>query len=293
VDSLDIARTDQTWQIGNVVISAIPEFVTWPVDDLIPDATPESCARFADWLPSQFLCPEGLQLTIQCFLVESQGRRIVVDTCIGNGKRRNNPRLDRLNRPFLKWFEQVAGQPESVDLVLCTHLHSDHVGWNTLWHDQRWVPTFPNARYLLNSVEVEYARDVTDGDAPEVFADSVQPLFDQDLVDVVTSDQQLTDEISLMSTAGHTVGHVSVWIESGDQHAVITGDALHHPVQVAEPGWRSKNDYDAGQAAESRQAITERCLTNDALLLGAHFVAPSGARLRQHGGICVPDFAVT
>lgn len=285
-----VATSVQVWQIGDVVVRAIPEFSTWPVDDLIADATPEACARFADWLPAQFLTPQGQQLSIQGFVVESQGRRVVVDTCIGNSKKRRNRRLDQLNTPFLDTLRAVAGPPESIDVVICTHLHSDHVGWNTVRREHGWVPTFPNARYLLSEIELDYFRQVVEGDAPEIIADSIQPVLDHDLVELVAPGKHVTDEVSLMSTPGHTIGHVSVWIESNGASALITGDALHHPVQIVEPGWRSNNDYDRRQAADSRRSIVERCIAKDALLIGSHFVAPSGVRLSREAGRCVPRF---
>jgi glyoxylase-like metal-dependent hydrolase (beta-lactamase superfamily II) len=280
----------QTWRVGDVAVRSVPEFSIWAADDLIPDATQPACAGYAGWLPSGAISSDGLQLAIQGFVIESRGRRILVDTCVGSGKSRRNPRLNCLDTPFLRNFHEIVGLPEVIDLVVCTHLHADHVGWNTTWVDGMWAPTFPNARYVLNDIETAYCRDATEGDAHEIFKDSIQPLFDHDLVDLVPAEHRLTDEVSLMSTPGHTIGHVSVWIESGGASALITGDAMHHSVQIARPEWGSKNDYDPDQAIASRRAIVDLCLSSNALLLGTHFVRPSGARLLSGPGGRVAEF---
>ena len=153
-----------------------------------------------------------------------------------------------------------AGFPvESIDTVVCTHLHVDHVGWNTRLTDAGWVPTFTGARYLFGRSEWEHwskSPDTQDGD---VIGDSVRPVVDAGLVDLVESDHQLTDEIQLESTPGHTPGHVSVRIKSRGEEAVITGDLIHHPIQCAEIEWASRFDVDPGKALETRRAFLARC----------------------------------
>ena len=143
---------------------------------------------------------------------------------------------------FLKDFEAAGFSRESIDVVLCTHLHIDHVGWNTMLVDGKWVPTFPNARYLMGRAEFDYWKAAPGSTAgePAVFADSVQPVWDAGLVDLVASDHQVCPEVSLVPTPGHTIDHVSVRIVSKGEEAVITGDFVHHPCQLAHPDWDTK-----------------------------------------------------
>jgi len=180
--------------------------------------------------------------------VKTPGLNIVVDTCVGNDKpRRLVPFLDELQTAFLAKLEAAGCRREQVDVVLCTHLHVDHVGWNTMLLDGAWVPTFPNARYLIGRAEYEHWRSVVDeidrsgATDPmqdferQTFADSVQPIVDAGLVELVEADHRICPEVSLRSTPGHTPGHVSVDIESAGRRGLITGDFVHHPCQITHP----------------------------------------------------------
>ena len=176
-----------------------------------------------------------------------------------------------------------AGSPrESIDVVLCTHLHLDHVGWNTMRVDGRWVPTFPNARYLFARTEWEYWKDQPEEFGP-VITDSVRPIIDAGLADLVEMDHQLTDEVRLEPTPGHTPGHVSVHIRSAGEEAMITGDMMHHPCQIARPDWSTVLDYDAEQSRRSRRGFLERCAQGPVLVIGTHFMPPTAGRIVRDG----------
>ncbi|MDH3704020.1 MAG: MBL fold metallo-hydrolase, partial [Alphaproteobacteria bacterium] len=205
------------WQIGDVKITRIVELeVTGGTRFILPDATREA-AREIDWLAPHFMDSEGrLIMSIHALILEVGDRRIMVDTCLGNDKERAIPGWHMRTGPFLEDIAAAGYPRESIDTVLCTHLHVDHVGWNTMRVDGKWVPTFPNARYLIGATEMthwqgEGGRNRRGDDA---FGDSVKPVLDAGLVDLVDSDHRLCDEIWLEPTPGHTPGHVSVRIAS-------------------------------------------------------------------------------
>lgn len=273
------------WTIGDVRVtrlleSEVPGRATW----LIPDASAEALARHADWLRPHFLDERGrIIAAVHALVVESQGRRIVVDTCVGNDKERAVPGWNRMQGPFLADLAAAGFARESIDTVVCTHLHVDHVGWNTMLVDGRWVPTFPNARYLFVRAEWEHWSAEPAAAEGDVVGDSVRPVVDAGLVDLVAPDHRLTDEVWLEPTPGHTPGHVSVRIRSGGADAVITGDVMHHPVQCAEPEWHSSFDVDPDAARRTRRAFLERYADQPVLVLGTHFATPVGGKIVRHG----------
>jgi glyoxylase-like metal-dependent hydrolase (beta-lactamase superfamily II) len=168
--------------------------------------------------------------------------------------------------------------------VICTHLHFDHVGWNTRRVDGVWRPTFPHARYTACEAEFRYwqsgpAREADDQRAG--FADSVAPLEAAGLLRLVPDDAVVTAGLRLVPSPGHTPRHVSVLLESNGESALITGDAMHHPAQIAYPDWGTTSDFDAGQARASRHALLERFADSDTLIIGSHFTAPGGGLLRR------------
>jgi glyoxylase-like metal-dependent hydrolase (beta-lactamase superfamily II) len=189
--------------------------------------------------------------------------------------------------------------PESIDTVLCTHLHVDHVGWNTRWVDGRWLPTFPNARYLFARKEWEHwsnedtkkrsadaqasAANPNTGYGDDILGDSVRPILDAGLADLVTTDHKLTDEVWLEPTPGHTPGHVSVRIESQGVRAVITGDLMHHPIQCSEPDLVVNFDTDREQARLTRRHFLGCCARDRVLVLGTHFAPPTAGRVVASG----------
>jgi glyoxylase-like metal-dependent hydrolase (beta-lactamase superfamily II) len=271
------------WRVGEVEIARVVEIEgPSPGSFLFAAATPERLLQYA-WLKPSFLTDDGRTLgSIHCFAIRSQDRTIVVDTCVGNDKPREVKNWNLRQGRFLQDLAEAGFPREQVDTVLCTHLHVDHVGWNTMLVEGHWVPTFPNARYLIGRREWEYWRDEPEGPDREVRNDSVRPIFGQ--ADLVESDHRITSEVFLEPTPGHTPGHVSVRISSGEAEAVITGDLMHHPVQCAEPDWAARFDVDAESARRTRRAFLERCASRPVLVLGTHFAAPTGGRVVRDGG---------
>jgi glyoxylase-like metal-dependent hydrolase (beta-lactamase superfamily II) len=250
---------------------------------LLPDATPANLAPMHAWLKPHFLRDDDqVPLSIHTFLIESDGARILVDTCIGNDKPRDHPEWNKRQSDFLSQLAARGAPADAVDLVMCTHLHVDHVGWNTSLVDGRWMPTFPNARYLFGRHEWDFWKNEVDPFGREARGDSIEPILEAGLADLVEMDHRLTGEVSLVPTPGHTPGHVSVLIESAGERAVITGDLFHHPAQFAHPTWQDVADVDTAHAARTRHTFMER-FSEGTLVLGTHFASPTGGRIVRDG----------
>lgn len=275
------------WQVGDVRITRILELeATGGTRFILPQATPDEILKHG-WLTPHFADENGkLRMSVHALVVETPTKRIVVDTCIGNDKERNIPAWSGLATNFLADLAAAGYPRESIDTVLCTHLHVDHVGWNTMLQDGAWVPTFPNARYLMGRNEFEYWREGGGGSAAtdhRVFIDSVQPVWDAGLVDLVETDHRVCEEVSLVPTLGHTPGHVSVRISSKGEEALITGDFTHHPCQLAHPDWASAADYDPEASTETRRRVYADLAGTPVLVIGTHFATPTAGRIVRDG----------
>lgn len=280
-----MATEYKTWQIGDVKVTRVLEQeAPLPPEALIANIDPERLAAHEAWLKPHFMNEEGqIVLSIHALVVESGGKTIVVDTCMGND-RPLPMEMGPLQTGFLADLEAVVPR-ERVDYVMCTHLHFDHVGWNTMLEGDAFVPTFPNARYLFAKGEYEHW---VDGPADENIdlQYGVQPVVDAGLHELVSDDHSITDEVSLEPTPGHTPGHVSVRIESQGRRAVITGDMVHHPVQLAEPGWGSHPDAQPERAIQTRRDFVARYGDTDVLVIGTHFSGPTSGYIKKTGEGC-------
>ncbi len=268
-------------RIAAFVERAGPTRPTW----LLPDAVPEAVERHRAWLAPHFLDDKGRLLqTIQAFVVDAPGLRMIVDTCAGNDKDRGGRQpFHMMHTTFLEDLTAAGFPPQSIDVVLCTHLHVDHVGWNTRLEGGRWVPTFARARHLFARREWEHWSTETNDDTKRIMADSVQPVLDAGLAQLVEMDHRISDEIWLEPTPGHTPGHVSVRFSSYGTDAVITGDLMHHPIQMAEPQWATDFDSDADHARKTRREFCERYADGPTTVLGTHFHHPTAGRIVRHG----------
>ena len=268
-------------RVTAVVERAGPTRPTW----LLPDATPEALEAHREWLAPHFLDEKGRFLqSIHTFVVRTPELTALVDTCVGNDKDRGGRAPFHMMRTtFLDDLAAAGVAPESVDVVLCTHLHVDHVGWNTRLENGRWVPTFPRARHLFGRREYEHWSAETDDDTRRIMADSVGPVLDAGLAELVEMDHRISSELWLEPTPGHTPGHVSLRLRSGDGEGVITGDLMHHPVQIAEPHWGSHFDTDVEQARKTRREFCDRYADSAVAVLGTHFHHPTAGRIVRHG----------
>lgn len=276
-----------TWKIGDVTITRIVELEIplpyHPEHAFLKQATPEALADIP-WVRPHFVTDEGaLILSIHALLVQAPGVNLVVDTCIGNDKPRAMLGGQPLQTEFVQSLEGAGCPREAVNAVVCTHLHVDHVGWNTMRVDGEWVPTFPNAQYLIGRREYDYWKSEGDDDQQTILGDSVQPVFDAGLATLVEMNHRISDEIRLTPTPGHTPGHVSVLIESNGERAMITGDMLHHPCQFAHPEWSPSFDEDPVGGAHMRQAVMEDVADAPVLVIGTHFAAPTAGHVRRDG----------
>lgn len=274
------------WRIGKVTVTKVVELErTGGTRFILPQAEPEIVKSRA-WMRPHFVDDDGrLKMSIHALVIEVGTRRIIVDTCLGNDKQgRHVPTWNNLQGTFLRDLEAAGFPRESIDTVMCTHLHVDHVGWNTMLVDGKWVPTFPNARYLMARSEFEYWRDERDNDEQRaVFGDSVAPVFEAGLVDLVETDHRICDEVRLVPTVGHTPGHCSVAIASDGEEALITGDFCHHPCQMAWPEWAATVDFDQQQSTRTRREVFGRLAGTRTLVIGTHFAGASSGRVQRDG----------
>ncbi len=271
-------------QIGDVEVWRILEingpFLT--PEDLYPNAGEDLHEVFQKHAPGQICQTSGrMILPVQGYLLKTPDHIILVDSCVGNDK--TVARLpdwhQRSDTRFMAALSAAGVGPTDVDYVLCTHLHVDHVGWNTQKLDGRWVPTFPNAKYVMpqDDEKVYRAQDT------DTFRESVLPVIEAGQAELVSADHMLGDCVSLIPTPGHTPGHVSVLIKSSGVEALITGDALHSTAQCCKPEWHFTFDTDAERAVTSRRTLLEQAAEKDCRVLGSHFLLPSIGRIQVDG----------
>jgi len=262
---------------------------TW----IMPKATKE-VARSVSWMAPNFSDDRGsMKFAIQLLVVDAPGIRIAVDTCVGNDKKRPLAHWHLRSAPFLEDLEKAGITTDSVTHVFCTHLHTDHIGWNTRWIDGCWVPTFPKAEYLFGKKEYDFwlaggraGENGSEGDIAEEMADSVQPIVDAGLAKFVDTDHVILNaaqtRIFLRPTPGHTPGHASLMIESKGAKAIITGDCFHHPIQLTKIDIGSRADTDSALAVNTRKCLLEELSGTSTLMFGTHFARPTAGTVVPH-----------
>lgn len=275
------------FQIGDLRLDRVveSEFPVLEPAEVYPDCTPADIERDISWLAPRFYDPAAgkLILAFQGFVIRSHGKTILVDTCVGDCKQRRRPAFDRQGWDWLDSLRSAGFAPEDIDIVLCTHFHVDHVGWNTRLVDGKWLPTFPNARYLFTRKEWDYWRS-GEGESNiartgDYMTDSIIPVVDAGLVDFVDTDHSIDDAVSLLPAPGHTPGLVCVSLKSRGQHAIIASDLLHTVLQVAYPDWSTRFCADPELSRRTRRAFLERYANADVLILPAHFPAPTAGHI--------------
>jgi glyoxylase-like metal-dependent hydrolase (beta-lactamase superfamily II) len=274
-------ETMRTWKIGDVEITRIVEVNNWKDDItmLLPDATQQTVLAYP-WLQPHYATPQGqMIISFQCFVMRTPELRIMLDTCIGSDRQREFDIFTNMQSDFLSDLKAAGVRTEEIDVVLCTHLHFDHVGWNTRLVEGQWVPTFPNARYLFGRREYEHWKmlEETHGyhDLNHMH-DAVRPVVDAGLVDLIEPDHEICRELKLRPTPGHTPGHVSIGIESRGERAIVTGDMMHNPIQLERPDDPARFDMDQAMARRTRVAFIDDLANSDVLVIGSHFSDPTG-----------------
>ena len=276
----------KTWQIGDVRVSRIVEI--WDFQDDIrmtmPDATEEEVLAM-DWLHPHYATPDGRQrMNFQGFVVQAPGRVIVVDSCIGAGRQRDFDVFCDLPEGFLEDLESLGIAREDVDTVMCTHLHFDHVGWNTYKDPEsgEYRPTFPGARYLFGRTEYDAWQNTIRHDGHHTdthLVECVDPIVAAGMADFIETDHELAPGIRCEPSHGHTPGHVHLRISSNGEEAVITGDLMHHPMQCAMPHRHATFDMDKESGAETRNGFVAKYKDSGVMVIGAHFFEPTAGHI--------------
>jgi len=278
------SKVMKTRQLGDISINRILELEAPFVRprDFFDEALPEAVELQRHWLEPKALDPktDKMIMPVQSYLLRTRHHSILIDTCIGCRKSYDGvPQWQDLRDET--WLNNLAAAgvgPGDIDYVFCTHLHVDHCGWNTRLVDGRWTPTFPSAKYIL--AKEEYAACEAGGTA--VFHENVAPIMEAGQAVLVDTDYALDDEVWLTPAPGHTAGHVTVNFASQGRHAVMTGDLMHSPIQLAHPEWSPKFDYDPALSAETRQLFLDSHCETDILVLTAHFPSPSVGHVVPH-----------
>lgn len=277
----------KSWQVGDVTITRIQDAPVVPMDpEILYKELSKEKVSSVDRLQPHFATGDGqIILAFQAFAVQAEEKKILVDTCIGNDKdRNNNPVMHKIKTSFLDDLRKIGFAPESVDTILFTHLHADHVGWNTVLVDGQWVPTFPNARYLFGRVEWERcSREPVDAFFGDVVGDSLKPVVEAGLCDLVETSYRLSEEIWLEPTPGHTSGHASVRIASKGEEAMITGDWIHNPIECVHPELPGNFCSDLKLSRAMREKELARCASSGTLIIGSHFGGPTAGWIRADG----------
>ena len=277
-------------QLGPVSIARVVEIgrSTYPTAQMLPDSSAEAIARHHGWLKPHFWDEStgDIGSRIQTFVVRTPRHTVLVDTGVGNGKARaSNPVWNLREGSYLDDLAAAGVTPEQVDYVLCTHLHVDHVGWNTRLVNGHWVPTFPHAKYVMGGEEWQFWKHERDTGKEEwgCIDDSVLPIVAAGQAVLVDDDYAVDEYLRFEPSRGHTPGHLSLRLTTPAGTAVFSGDLMHRTVQVAEPQWSSQFCHDAAHAARTRKEFVERHADTGTLILPAHFPAP-GYIVRAPGG---------
>lgn len=269
--------------IGNATITQIIETdINDAMPIILPDARPEEMKKI-EWLKPPYRTEDFLMnADSQAFFVEMNGRLFVVDTCVGNEKEvLGVDGFNNLNLPFLEAMEQAGIDRNKVTDVICTHLHFDHVGWNTYKKEGKWLPTFPNAKYHFAKEEYDYwkndgIKNHSLGPLENIsFNESIDPIVEAGLVNFIEVNQNLGDGISVRSSPGHSKAHVNVHFNAGDTEFIIAGDMCHHPCQIAQTDWAAVIDYDQKESSETRRKILSELSGSETLVTCTHFCNPS------------------
>lgn len=272
---------------------------TLPLSFLFPGASIEAMGAAAGALDGTHIdvANNGVHLAVQSHLIRFAGKTILMDTCVGEHKPRPaRPAWhQRSNSPYLANLAACGCAPDDIDIVMCTHLHTDHVGWNTRLDSGRWVPTFAKARYLMSQPEIDLrASEAAHNPAANhgSYLDSVLPVVEHGLVDIVKGGDAIADGARIVPLPGHTPGQIGLEVAIGARSdALFCGDAIHSPAQVYQPQWSSAFCDDAAQAVQTRTDLLARAVAEDLVLIPAHLRA-AHMRIREKNGGFFPVFDV-
>jgi len=287
---MNLKLTSLKLTAGDLTIHRIIEQETnfLPALDMLPGLTPERLAENKPWMKKAGAIDDSdtLILCFQSYIVRTPHHTILIDSCIGNDKPRPlRPKWNmKTDDTYMRGLNAAGFSVGDIDFVMCTHLHVDHVGWNTRMENGRWVPTFPKARYVFARREFDYWTEQNAKTPVPPFGDSVLPVVEARQAEIVTNDHQIGDHMRILPTPGHTPGHVAFSFGKTKDLAVFSGDLMHTPLQTRYPELSPKFDVDPVQAAATRQSFLERYCDTDTLCCTAHFPSPSTGKIRRHPG---------
>ena len=288
--SLKFSAGDLT--IHRIIEQEVPFF---PALELLPDLTPERLAENRAWLKKARAIDDNdvLILCFQSYIVKTPHHTILIDSCIGNDKQRPaRPNWhQKTDDNYMRALKAAGFSVSDIDYVMCTHLHVDHVGWNTRMENGRWVPTFPKARYVFGKSEYDYWHEQNAKAEVPPFADSVLPVVEAKRAELVGNDFAIGDHARILPTPGHTPGHVAFTFGKGKDDAVFAGDLMHSPLQTLHPELSPKFDVDPKQAAVTRRSFLERYCDTNTLCCTAHFPSPSSGKIKRKGNAFVCEMA--
>ena len=278
--------------LGRLSVSRVYEGdAVIPLAVALPSITDQDLARLKRWYWDADLADtpdrSGMRISVHSYVLRVDGRNLLVDTCCGNDKQRSLAAVSHLQSPYLENLERAGLRPEDIHLVMCTHLHFDHVGWNTRLRDGRWVPTFPNARYLFGRRDLEFfGTQRHEATHREAFEDSVAPILDAGQADIVDIGahvhREIGDGVWLEDASGHSPGNLCVIAECGAERAVFSGDCFHHPIQLVRPDAAFFADENPAKASATRQHLLDRYADSGAVFFPAHFTGTSAGRVERH-----------
>jgi glyoxylase-like metal-dependent hydrolase (beta-lactamase superfamily II) len=289
------------FSVGQASIARIEEtyLPVYRPADIFPACDARIAAEHAHWMaPHHYDAAKDLiKLSVHSWLLQIGGKRILIDCCCGNAKPRpTRPFWNMLDTPYLDRLAAAGARPQDIDYVMCTHLHHDHVGWNTQLRDGSWVPTFPNARYVISKPDFEYYRKLdADPDKAEpvefgTFRECVLPIIEGGRADLVTGPFRVNEFLDIIPAPGHSAGHVVFRLESAGHRAVFIGDVFHHLLQVYYPDWNFPKNSDAEQARTSRRMVLELAASTGALVLPGHVGAPFAGHIEATAEGFLPRF---
>lgn len=256
-----------------------------PAREMLPGLTSEVLDENRYWLqPDSLGVNDIFNLCYQAYVVRTPHHTIMVDTCLGNHKPRRLPEWHmKTDDAYMRALATAGLRVEDIDFVMCTHLHGDHVGWNTRLDNGKWVPTFPNARYVFSRAEVASTVALDEKTPNAAYQDSVLPIIREGRAELVGGDYELGDHVRLLPTPGHTDGHVSFCFGKKQDDLVMTGDLIHVPLQMRYPELSFARDKDPELAAKTRRGFLERYCDTRTLCCTAHFPSPSVGAIKRWG----------
>lgn len=278
-------------EFGSIALSSVVETSEPMLDpsEIFPGFDPQMAKENIPWFGPRFYdaAANKIVIAVQSFVIQMDGLNILVDTCVGDHKQRARDLFNDASWHWLDKLERAGFRPEDIDMVVCSHLHVDHVGWNTRLRNGRWVPTFPNARYLMSRTELDYWKSEAGKAAMmrtgDYVADSILPVLESGQADIADPNGRLNEKVRFEHTPGHTPGHMAVHLEDAGEHVILSGDIMHHPLQLRFPDWSTRYCADQDTARKTRRRFLSEWADTATMVAPAHFPSPTGGTVCRCG----------